>query len=104
MGHTLSLALAALFVIFLTVEFSIVTSLSLVTELLPNARATMMAGYLAAASVGRVVGAFIGGPVWMAGGTVFVGYVSAIITVIGLIMLRWGLSGWQPSVDRHKVF
>ncbi len=97
MGHTLPLALAALFVIFLTVEFSIVTSLSLVTELLPDARATMMAGYLAAASVGRVIGAFIGGPVWMMGGTVTVGYVSAFIAGLGLLSLRWGLSGWQPS-------
>ena len=67
-GQTLPLALTSLFVVFLTFEFSIVTSLSLATELLPEARATMMAGYLAGASVGRVFGAFIGGPVWIMGG------------------------------------
>ena len=39
-----SLALAGLFLTFITFEFMIVTSVSLTTELLPNSRATMMAG------------------------------------------------------------
>ena len=97
LGQTLPFALISLFFIFLTFEFSIVTSLSLATELLPDARATMMAGYLAGASVGRVIGAFIGGPVWLMGGIVAVGCVSASITILGLISLWWGLKGWQRS-------
>ena len=48
-----------------------VTSLSLCTELLPGFRATMMAGFLAAAGVGRVLGALMGGAVWQAGGIGF---------------------------------
>jgi predicted MFS family arabinose efflux permease len=94
-SHTLPFALTALFAVFLTFEFSIVTSISLCTELLPDSRATMMSGYLAAASVGRVVGALIGGQVWMVGGILSVGCVSAFLTGLGLISLRWGLRGWQ---------
>jgi predicted MFS family arabinose efflux permease len=95
-GQTLPLALISLFIVFLTFEFSIVTSLSLATEFLPEARATMMAGYLAGASVGRVFGAIIGGPVWLMGGIVSIGWVSAFITLMGLISLWYGLKGWRP--------
>ena len=52
LGQTLGMALAGLFLIFLSFEFMIVTSLSLFTELLPSARATMMAISLAAAGIG----------------------------------------------------
>ena len=48
LGHTLPLVLAALFVVFFTVEFAIVTAVSLCTEVLPGVRATMMSGYTAA--------------------------------------------------------
>jgi predicted MFS family arabinose efflux permease len=98
LGHTLTPALVSLFFVFFSLEFSIVTSMSLATELLPKARATMMAGYLAAASVGRVFGAFIGGPIWLKGGIAAVGSVSALITLLGLISLWCGLKGWQPEV------
>ncbi|MBW1697499.1 MAG: MFS transporter [Deltaproteobacteria bacterium] len=96
-GLTLPLALIALFFVFIALEFSIVCSISLVTELLPDARATMMSGYLAAGSLGRVIGALMGGPIWMTGGIVAVGCVSAAITGVGLIFLRKGLSGWKPA-------
>jgi len=99
-GQTLPFALASLFFVFLTLEFSIVTSVSLTTELLPEARATMMAGYLAGASAGRFVGAFLGGPLWMLGGIGAVSCVSALVTGIALLSLRWGLSGWEPRRTR----
>ena len=46
MGQTLSWSLGGLFFIFLTFEFTIVSALSLCTELLPGFRATMMSGFL----------------------------------------------------------
>jgi predicted MFS family arabinose efflux permease len=52
MSQTLGLALVGLFLVFLSFEFMIVTGLSLFTELLPSARATMMASYLATAGIG----------------------------------------------------
>lgn len=95
LGQTLGMALTGLFIIFLTFEFTIVTSLSLFTELVPTSRATMMASYLASAGVGRVVGALIGGPIWLAGGIYATALVSAAISGLALVSLVWGLRGWQ---------
>ena len=95
LGQTLSVSLIGLFFIFLTFEFTIVSALSLCTELLPGLRATMMSGFLAAAGVGRVVGALMGGRVWLAGGILMTGVVSAAVSGLGLLCLIWGLWGWQ---------
>ena len=91
-GQTLQLALAAIFCVFLMVEFTVVTSLSLSTEILPEARATMMAGYLAVANLGRVCGDMIGGPLWMTGGIVAIGLVSSFLSLCALLALIWGKS------------
>jgi predicted MFS family arabinose efflux permease len=95
LGQTLGTALLGLFLIFLTFEFMIVTSLSLCTEILPTARATMMAGFLAAAGIGRVAGALVGGPVWLAGGIYATALVSAVFSGLALASLVWGLRGWN---------
>jgi len=95
LGQTLGRALTGLFFLFLTFEFTIVTGLSLFTELVPASRATMMAGYLAMGGVGRVVGALIGGPIWLAGGIYATALVSAAISGLALVSLIWGLRGWD---------
>lgn len=95
LGQTVSLSLGGLFFIFLTFEFTIVSALSLCTELLPGLRATMMSGFLAAAGVGRIIGALMGGPIWLAGGILMTGVVSAVMSSLGLLCLIWGLRGWQ---------
>ncbi|MCK5193055.1 MAG: MFS transporter [Desulfobulbaceae bacterium] len=95
LDQNLPLAMCGLFFIFLTYEFTIVSALSLCTELLPGSRATMMSGFLAAAGAGRVVGALIGGPVWLTGGILMTCLVSAAISSLGLLPLVWGLRGWR---------
>jgi predicted MFS family arabinose efflux permease len=94
---TVHLALGMLFVHFCIFEMTIVTILSLVTELLPKSRATMVATYYAAAGLGRVGGALLGGPVWLAAGIVGTGVTSAAITALALASLVWGLSGWHKG-------
>jgi DHA1 family inner membrane transport protein len=94
-GSSLPLALGGLFAIFLSFEFTIVTAYSLFTEILPGARATMMSSGLAASGVGRMVGALMGGAVWLAGGLAATGLVSAAITGLALAWLMWGLRGWR---------
>jgi DHA1 family inner membrane transport protein len=89
--------------VFLTVEFTIVTALSLSTELVPAVRATMMSGFFAAAGIGRVVGALLGGHLWTAGGIGFVGLLSALISGGALVSLLWGLRGWQPQESGVKA-
>ena len=95
LGQTLGMALTGLFFLFLTFEFTIVTGLSLFTELVPASRATMMASYLAMGGVGRVVGALIGGPIWLAGGIFATALVSTAISGLALVSLIWGLRGWH---------
>ena len=94
-GQTLALAFGGLFMIFLTFEFTIVSFLPLCTELLPGSRATMMSGFFAAAGIGRIVGVLLGGPVWLAGGILATGLVSATISGLALVSLVWGLRGWR---------
>jgi len=96
-GRTLPLALVGLFGTFLTFEFTIVTSFSLSTEIVPGARATMISGIVAMTSAGRVIGTLIGGRVWLAGGLAATGLVSALVSGLALACLAWGLRGWQPK-------
>ena len=95
LGLTLPLALTGLFFIFLSFEFTIVTGMSLSTELLPEYRATMMSGFFAAAGMGRIAGALMGGHVWLGGGILATGLVSAAVSGLGLASLVWGLYGWK---------
>jgi DHA1 family inner membrane transport protein len=93
--RSLPLALAGLFAIFLSFEFTIVTAYSLFTEILPGARATMMSSSLATSGLGRMAGALMGGAVWLVGGLTATGLVSAAITGLALLWLAWGLRGWR---------
>jgi len=95
MVRTLPLALMGLFITFLVFEFTIVTAISLFTEILPTARATMMSSRVAAVSIGRAIGALVGGPVWLAGGMWATGFVSAVVSGLALVLLVWGLRGWR---------
>jgi MFS transporter, DHA1 family, inner membrane transport protein len=96
-GQHLSFALTGIFLVFLTFEFMIVTSMSLCTEILPAHRATMMAAFFAAAGIGRVIGALMGGYLWLFGGIWLTGMVSAGITLLALFSLIIGLKAWQPE-------
>jgi predicted MFS family arabinose efflux permease len=94
-GRSLQTALAGLFLIFLFFEFTIVSSFSLCTELLPNSRATMMAGFYATAALGRIAGALTGTPLWLAGGLPAVAVASAIGSTLALLCFFWGLRHWE---------
>jgi predicted MFS family arabinose efflux permease len=88
------LALAGLFIIFMTYEFAIVSSISLATELVPGRRATMMAAFFAAAGIGRIIGAFCGGFIWSVGGISANIAFSAALSLLAIVALLWGLKGW----------
>jgi len=96
-GQSLTSALTGLFIHFLIFEFTIISSVALCTELQPEMRATVIAGFFAAAGLGRILGALIGGPIWLAGGIVATGLVSAGTTALALISLLWGLRGWRKG-------
>jgi predicted MFS family arabinose efflux permease len=64
LGFSEAGAMVGLFLFFITFEFAIVSSIPLMTELLPEARATLMAGNVTAYSGGRMLGALIGAPLF----------------------------------------
>jgi predicted MFS family arabinose efflux permease len=96
-GRTLPLAMTGMFCVFLAFEFTIVSSFTLSTELMPKARATMMSGFYATAGVGRMIGVLIGGTLWHVGGITAVAWTAAGFTLLGLLSLLWGLHGWQQD-------
>lgn len=98
-GTTLPLAMVGMFLVFFTFEYTMVTSFSLSTEIMPEARATMMAGFYATAGLGRMFGVLIGGFLWRSGGIEAVAWVAAALTALGLISLLWGLKGWKAEIS-----
>jgi DHA1 family inner membrane transport protein len=95
LGTSLTAALAGLAVLFFIFEFTMVTSITLCTEILPGFRATMMSGFFATAGIGRVLGALTGGVVWQSGGILATGCLSGILAFLGLLCLIRGLKGWD---------
>ncbi len=67
LDDTLTGALVGLFFFYLTFEFTIVGSLPLMTEQVPQARATLMATNITGFSLGRALGALAGGPLFRIG-------------------------------------
>ena len=91
----LPFALLGVFILFLFFEFTVVTALSLFTEILPKARATMISSTTAATGLGRMTGVLIGGFLWGIGGLPLVAVLSAVSAGLGLACLGWGLRRWQ---------
>ncbi|MDM8529344.1 hypothetical protein QUF58_14210, partial [Anaerolineales bacterium HSG24] len=96
-GQTTNGALIALFVTFLLFEFTIVTSFSVATELLPTARATLLSAYVAAGGSGRVIGSLLAILLWSWGQqSTWGGIVVSSVTItmlngLGIICFWWGL-------------
>jgi predicted MFS family arabinose efflux permease len=56
LGRWLAGALVSLFLFYLTFEFTMVSGIPLMSEILPSARATMLASHMALIALGRSVG------------------------------------------------
>lgn len=59
LGGTLPGAIVSLFLFFITFEFMLVSSIPMMTEIMPEKRATLMAFNVAVLSLGRAIGALI---------------------------------------------
>jgi predicted MFS family arabinose efflux permease len=86
LGSSLTGSLIGLFLFFISFEFTFVTTIPLLTELVPDARATLMAGNLTAAASGRALGALLG-PRLFSMGILANGLTSAGLAFLGLIIL-----------------
>jgi predicted MFS family arabinose efflux permease len=77
-GSNLVGALVGLFLFYLTFEFTLVSTLPLMTEILPTSRATLMAANVACHSLGRATGAFLAAPIFGFG---FIASASAAVLI-----------------------
>jgi len=96
LGVTMPGAMLGMFLVFSVFEFTMVTSFSFCTELIPQARATMLSCYYAVSGIGRMLGVLAGGGLWSFGGIQAVAWTSAALMGLGIGSLIWGLRGWQP--------
>lgn len=64
LGRSLAGALISLALIYITFEFTLVSCIPLMTELVPDARATLMASNISALYAGRMLGSLIGFPLF----------------------------------------
>ena len=59
-GANLTLSLLGLGFFYITFEFALISALTLMSEVMPHTRATLMAATIAALSLGRMLGALVG--------------------------------------------
>ncbi len=90
-GKRLVLVLGVLFLIFIFFEYTYVSFMALSTEIVPEFRATIVAGVYVSGGIGRIFGALMGIPVWRWGGIEAVAIVSVLMSAIGLGFMVWGL-------------
>jgi predicted MFS family arabinose efflux permease len=88
-------ALIALFCFFLSFEFALTTSISLLTELIPEARATIMAANVAAVAIGDALGAAAGPWLFRRGLSTNV-LTAAVFNAIGVVLLVTLIRAKQP--------
>jgi predicted MFS family arabinose efflux permease len=87
LGASLPLATAALVGMFIAFEMAIVAVISLATDVLPEARGTMMASLIGALAGSRAVGTIIGGALLRAGGFAVNGVVSTVLTIAAVLLI-----------------
>jgi len=98
----LAYVLAGLFLVFFTFEFTIVTSMSLSTELVPELRASTMSAFFAIAGIGRVAGAFSGGIIWSQFGLLPICLISGFCTFAAIISILVGF--YENNSDTITTF
>ncbi|MEE8356400.1 MAG: MFS transporter [Anaerolineales bacterium] len=90
LGVTVWGAYLGLFLFYLTFEFTIVSVIPLMTGVLPEARATVMALNIASASLGRGIGSLIAAPLFAWGFGLNAAF-AAIVNLLAIISLRYVL-------------
>ncbi len=97
LGRNLGGALISLFLFYLTFEFTLVSTIPLMTEILPQARATTMSIFIAVLSLGRAIGDLAGTPLYTSSpssGMIVVAVAAVgfnLLALIALPVLRKGV-------------
>ena len=101
----LTAALFGLFVAFFGYEAAVVAGLLIISEVLPDARGTMISASIAASLLGRTVGALLGGLLWNAAGFELNGAVGGALNLLGMLLVLTVVTPAQLQVveraDEH---
>lgn len=84
----LELALVGLFLVFISFEFTMVSTIPLMTELVPSARGRVMSANVAAQSAGRMLGALLGAFLFRFG-FAWIGAANVVMTLAAFALLVW---------------
>ncbi len=87
-GRTEIGALIGLFLFYITFEYVLVSHVPMMTELVPGARATVMAFNVTGHSLGRAIGAFLAPFIYRQFGFLFVALLAVVFNILGLLALR----------------
>ncbi len=87
-GRTEIGALVGLFLFYITFEFVIVSHVPMMTEMVPDARATVLSFNLTGHLLGRTLGAFLATFIYQGMGFIFVTLMAVIFNIFGLLALR----------------
>ena len=100
-GGQLPLALAGLFLVFISFEFTVVATLPLMTELEPAARGRVMTATMAAFAAGRMLGDLTAGSLSQLG-FFWIGVVSAAASLAALVIL-WAFIRERQGDDFRPI-
>ncbi|MES0360150.1 MAG: MFS transporter [Anaerolineales bacterium] len=102
-GSSTTGAIVGLFFFYITFEYALVSSVPMMTEVMPSARATVMAVVIASVSLGRAIGALMATPLYLFGKSlttipdilpnVLAAVVFNILAIIALRYLQLGIEG-----------
>ncbi len=87
LGRSAAGAIIGLFLFYITFEFTLVSIIPMMTEIVPEARATLMAFNVAALSLGRAAGALIALPLYSWGIAASAG-ATVVFNLIAILALR----------------
>ncbi len=100
LSFSLPLAMFGIFIMFISIEASIVSSLPLFTEILPKSRAIMMSANMGSHSLGRLAGAGLGAFIYKFtdGSFLVIGLVAGLLGFLAFfVMLRYVPAGGQEG-------
>lgn len=87
-GGNFKSALVGLFLFYITFEFTIVSTYPLMSEILPNARGTIMGMYVTSQALGRAAGDLAAAPLYRGG--IFTSAIAAVLlNILALAFLLW---------------
>ncbi len=109
-GSSSTGAVIGLFFFFLTFEYAIVSSIPMMSEVFPSARATVMAVAAASISLGRVIGALIGTPLYLFGESSLAipdllpnAIAAVIFNILGIVALRYLQLGIESQPETPVI-